>query len=364
MLIPLSKPDIGKSDERAILRIIGKCIRTGRLSRGPTVAAFEKQFSDYLGVKHSLAISNGTAALHLALLAHGIGQGDVVLTTPFTFVSTSNAALYVGARPKFVDINPKTYNIDPAKLQEAINSKTKALIVVHVFGLPCDMKPIMEICEDHHVTLIEDACEALGATYQGRKAGSFATSCFSFYPNKVVTTAEGGMLCTDDDRVMQVVDSLRNQGRKGGEWLEHQYVGFNYRMSDVHAAIGIPLMRKVDRLNTIREKNAKLYSNTLKEYPQVKIPPDVDGRTWFVYVVEVDDRDRIGSELNKAGIECKPYFPPVHLQTPYRLMGFKEGDFPVCENVAKRVLALPFFTSMTPKQIGHVAKTLGELSRR
>jgi perosamine synthetase len=362
MPIPLSKPDIGRTDEQAILRMISKCIRTGRLSRGPTVAAFERQFSDYLGVKHSSTISNGTAALHLALLAHGIGQGDEVLTTPFTFVSTSNVALYVGARPKFVDIDPKTYNLDPAKLQEAIGPKTKAVIVVHVFGLPCDMKPIMKICENNHITLIEDACEALGATYEGRKAGSFATSCFSFYPNKVVTTAEGGMICTNDDRVMEVVESLKNQGRKGGEWLEHQYVGFNYRMSDVHAAIGIPLMRKVDRLNAVRAKIAKLYSKALGEYPQVRTPPDVEGRTWFVYVVEVDDRDRIALEMKKAGIECKPYFPPVHLQTPYRNLGFKEGDFPVCERVSKRVLALPFFTSMTPTQVSQVVKTLGRSS--
>jgi perosamine synthetase len=364
MQIPLSKPDIGKGDERAIMKTIQKCIRTGRLSRGPTVTAFEKQFSSYLGVKHSLAISNGTAALHLALLAHGIGQGDAVLTTPFTFVSTSNVALYVGARPRFVDIDPTTYNIDPAKLQEAIDPKTKALIVVHVFGLPCDMKPIMDICQDHHITLIEDACEALGATYKGRKVGSFSTSCFSFYPNKVVTTAEGGMLCTDDHRIMAIVDSLRNQGRKSGEWLEHQYVGFNYRMSDVHAAFGIPLMRKVDRLNAIREKNARLYTIALKNYTQIKTPPDVEGRTWFVYVVEVNDRDRVASELNKAGIESKPYFPPVHLQTPYRQMGFREGDFPVCENISRKVLALPFFTSITPKQIDEVTKSLGELSRR
>lgn len=364
MPIPLSRPDIGKSDQQAILRMIGKCIRTGRLSRGPTVTAFEKQFSDYLGVKHSLAISNGTAAIHLALLAHGIRQGDVVLTTPFTFVSTSNAALYVGARPKFVDIDPKTYNLDPGKLQEAVDPTTKALIVVHVFGFPCDMKPIMEICEDHHITLIEDACEALGATYKGRKVGSFGTSCFSFYPNKVVTTAEGGMLCTDDDRVKEVVDSLRNQGRKEGEWLEHQYVGYNYRMSDVNAAIGIPLMRKVDRLNARRQKIARLYSNAFKGYPQVRTPPDSEGRTWFVYVVEVEDRDRIASELIKAGIECKPYFPPVHLQTPYRQMGFKQGDFPVCEDVSRRVLALPFFSSMTRKQIAQVVGTLGQLAGR
>jgi perosamine synthetase len=325
------------------------------------VRAFEQQFREYLGVRHALAVSNGTAALHLALLAHGIKQGDVVLTTPFTFVSTANSALYVGAKPKFVDIDPETYNIDPNRLQEAIDSKTRALVVVHVFGVPCDMKPILEICDDNHIVLIEDACEALGAEYGGKKVGTFATSCFSFYPNKVVTTAEGGMVCTNDDRVMEMIDSLRNQGRMAGEWLEHAYVGYNYRLSDVHAAIGIPQLRRVDQSNAIRRKKAKQYTAALKKCPQIKTPPDVPGRTWFVYVVELDDRDSIAKRLNDSGIECKPYFPPVHLQTPYRELGFKEGEFPVCESISKRVLALPFFTGISGTQINRVATTLRAL---
>jgi len=338
--------------------LVLRTLRSNHLTRGPMVPAFEQQFRDYLGVRHALAVSNGTAALHLALLAHGIKQGDVVLTTPFTFVSTANAALYVGAKPKFVDIDPETYNIDPDRVQEAIDSKTRALVVVHVFGVPCDMKPILEICEDHHIVLIEDACEALGAEYGGKKVGTFATSCFSFYPNKVVTTAEGGMVCTNDDRVMQMVDSLRNQGRMAGEWLEHAYVGYNYRLSDVHAAIGIPQLRRVDQSNAIRRRKAKQYTVALKKCPQIKTPPDVTGRTWFVYVVELDDRDSIAKRLNDSGIECKPYFPPVHLQTPYRKLGFKEGEFPVCESISKRVLALPFFTGISGTQIDRVATTL------
>ena len=361
MRIPLSKPDIGRKEEVEILRIIRRSLRTGRLSRGPTVAAFETQFARYLGVEHALAVSNGTAGLHLALLAHGVGQGDDVLTTPFTFISTSNAILYVGARPRFVDIDPKTYNIDPDKLQDAINSKTKALIVVHVFGLPCDMKPIIDICEDHHVTLIEDACEALGASYKGKKVGTFATSCFSFYPNKIVTTGEGGMVCTDDGHVKAMIESLRNQGRSNSEWLEHAYVGYNYRLSDVNAAVGIPELRKVDRANAIREKKARIYSEALKRYSQIKTPIPVDGRAWFLYVIEVDGRDRIGRELNGQGIECKPYFPAVHLQSPYRQLGFKEGDFPLCENASRKVLALPFFTQISHAQINEIVEALGRL---
>jgi len=357
MRIPLSKPDIGRAEELMVRR----ALRSGHLTRGAMVPAFEKQLRDYLGVAYASAVSSGTGALHLALLAHGIGSGDVVLTTPFTFVSTANAILYVGAQPRFVDVDPETYNLDPSRLQGAIDSRTRALIVVHVFGVPCDMKPIIEICEDHHILLIEDACEALGATYEGRKVGTFATSCFSFYPNKVVTTAEGGAVCTNDHEIADRVDALRNQGRRGGEWLEHAYVGYNYRLSDVHAAIGIPQLRKIDGANVIRERKAKLYSEALSKHPQVKTPPHTEGRTWFVYAVELDDRDRIGQELNQSGIECKPYFPPVHLQAPYREHGFREGDFPVCENISKRVLALPFFTKITNSQIRQVVSVLGDL---
>jgi len=357
MRIPLSQPDVGRNEELMVERTL----RSGRLTRGPMVEAFEQQFRDYLGVRHALAVSSGTAALHLALLGHGIRQGDVVLTTPFTFISTANVITYVGARPRFVDITRETYDIDPNKIQDSIDSETRALIVVHVFGVPCDMKAITEICEDHHIVLIEDACEALGATYKGNKVGAFGTSCFSFYPNKVVTTAEGGMVCTNDDKVMEMVDSLRNQGRMGSEWLEHAYVGYNYRLSDVHAAIGIPQLRKVDHANAIREEKARMYTEALKQYRQVKVPPHVEGRTWFAYVIEVDERDRIGKELNASGIECKPYFPPVHLQVPYRQLGFKEGDFPTCESVSRRALALPFFTKITRSQIRHVVAAVGRL---
>ena len=338
-----------------------QALKTGCLTRGPILRAFERQFAEYLGVKHSIAVSSGTAALHLALLAHGIRHGDTVLTAPFTFISTANAILYVGARPGFVDIDSKTYNIDPAKLNEEINSKTKAVIVVHIFGLPCDMKPILEICEDHQLLLIEDACEALGASYDGRKVGTFATSCFSFYPNKVVTTAEGGMVCTNSDEVASLVESLRNQGRTAGGWLEHAYIGYNYRLSDVHAAIGIAQMRKLGRANAIRERKARVYSTALRQCKGVKTPPHADGRTWFVYVIEMDDRDRVGKELGELGIESKPYFPAVHLQAPYRQLGFKEGDCPVCERVSRRTLALPFFTRISRSQILRTVSTLRRL---
>lgn len=350
MNVPLSKPFIGKEEERLLLQVL----RSGSLTRGPVLEAFEREFAAYLGTKHAIAVTNGTSALHLSLLTHGIGKGDKVITSPFTFISSANPILYVGAKPIFADIDPTTYNIDPEKLNEAIDDKTKALIVVHVFGIACNMKPIIEICEDKNLILIEDACEALGTTYQGRKVGTYSTSCFSFYPNKPITTCEGGMLCTNDDQEAQYALALRNQGRSTEEWLEHQWIGYNYRMSDVHAAVGLVQLRKLDTILEMRKRNAEIYTSLLEGVSGVKTPVDSEGRTWFVYVAEFEERDKIAKKLNALGISCKPYFPPVHLQAPYRKLGFKEGDFPICEEISRRVLALPFYTNLTKKEIEYV----------
>lgn len=359
MKVPLSKPFIGSEEERIVLEVL----RSGCLTRGPILEEFEREFAAYLGTKHAVAVSSGTSALHLALLSHRIGKGDKVITSPFTFIASVNPILYVGATPVLADIDPITYNIDPEKLNEAIDEKTKAVIIVHVFGVPCDMKPIMEICNDKRLILIEDACEAFGTTYHGRKVGTFSTSCFSFYPNKPITTCEGGMLCTDDDQKSLYAMALRNQGRSTEEWLEHQWIGYNYRMSDIHAAIGLAQLRKIDSILRMRKHNAEVYNRLLKKLSDVKTPPDIVGRTWFVYVAEFEDRDKISEKLNERGISCKPYFPPVHLQAPYRKLGFKEGDFPVCEEVSRRVLALPFYTNMTMKEIDYVVDNISMLRK-
>jgi len=344
--------------------LVLQVLRSGSLTRGPILEEFEREFAKYVGVKHAIAVSSGTSALHLALLLHKIGEGDKVITSPFTFIASANPILYVGATPAFADIDPLTYNIDPEKLNEAIDEKTKAVIVVHVFGVPCDMKAVMEICQDEKLVLIEDACEALGTTYDGKKVGSFSTSCFSFYPNKPITTCEGGMLCINDNQKALYALSLRNQGRSTEKWLEHQCIGYNYRMSDVHAAIGLAQLRKIDSILSMRKENAEFYTMLLKNLPNVKTPPLVDGRTWFVYVAEFEDRDKVAKELNSKGIESKPYFPPVHLQPPYKRLGFKEGDFPICEEVSRRVLALPFYTNMQKRDIQYVVDNILDVYRK
>ncbi|MEM3088772.1 MAG: DegT/DnrJ/EryC1/StrS family aminotransferase [Candidatus Bathyarchaeia archaeon] len=360
MKVPLSKPFIGKEEEKLVLQVL----RSGLLTRGPVLEEFEREFANYVGVNHAIAVSSGTSALHLALLLHKIGEGDKVITSPFTFIASANTILYVGAEPAFADIDPHTYNIDPEKLNEAIDEKTKAVIIVHTFGVSCEMKAIMEICHDKKIVLIEDACEALGTTYNGKKAGSFSTSCFSFYPNKPITTCEGGMLCTDDDQKALYAMSLRNQGRSTEEWLEHQCIGYNYRMSDVHAAIGLAQLRKIDFILNMRKENAELYTKLLKNLSNVKTPPHVAGRTWFVYVAEFENRDKLAKELNSRGIACKPYFPPVHLQPPYRRLGFNEGDFPICEEISSRVLALPFYTNMKIEEVQYVVDNILDVYRK
>lgn len=360
MKVPLSKPFIGKDEETLVLQVL----RSGSLTRGPILEEFEKEFAKYIGVNHAIAVSSGTSALHLALLLHQIGEGDKVITSPFTFIASANPILYVGAKPVFADIDSRTYNIDPEKLNEAIDETTKAVIVVHAFGVSCDMKAIMEICHDKKIVLIEDACEALGTTYNGKKVGSFSTSCFSFYPNKSITTCEGGILCTDDTQKSLHAMSLRNQGRSTEEWLEHQWIGYNYRMSDVHAAIGLAQLRKIDSILKMRKENAELYTNLLKNLSNVKTPPNIDGRTWFVYVAEFENRDKLVKELDSRGIASKPYFPPVHLQAPYKKLGFKQGDFPICEAVSHRVLALPFYTDMKTQDIQYVVDNILDVYRK
>ena len=362
--IPLSRPDIAQRDIDAVVDVMN----TPTLSIGPKVEQFESALRALTGRKHAVAVSSGTAGLHLALLAANIGPGDQVITTPFSFVASANCILYAGATPVFVDIDPVTLNIDNDKIAAAITPRTKAVVGVEVFGHPGGMRELEKICRDHHLALIEDACEGLGGHSGQRPIGSFGlASVFGFYPNKQVTTGEGGMLVTDDDAVAATCRALRNQGREGMAWLAHQRLGYNYRLSEINAALGVSQMSRLDEILENRRRVAATYIDRLMTSRFVTLPTvqEHTALSWFVFVVRLndlftsDDRDEVMAALRAEGIGCNNYFPPIHLQ-PYMAdqFGFKPGDFPVCEYVASRTLALPFFGQMSTGQIERVCDTL------
>jgi len=364
---PIAKPYITKDEEKAVLEVL----RSGNLSLGPKIPEFEKKFAERIGTKYACAVSSGTAGLHLSLIAAGIGAGDEVITSPFSFVASSNAILYVGAKPIFVDINPRTYNIDPKNIESAITKRTKAILVVHIFGQAADMDPIVKIARKHKLKIIEDACESIGATYRGRRVGTFGEAAvFAFYPNKQMTTGEGGMIVTDNEEVYKLCRSLRNQGRgENRQWLDHQRLGYNYRMDDMSAAIGIAQLKKLDFLISEKQKIAGWYDDFLAPYAKLVQRPWIapaNVSTRFVYSVvlknKVPHQDRVIKDLEKRGISAKPYLPSIHLFTFYRkIFGYKEGDFPVSEMVSNKSVALPFYIGLKKSDIGYICKNLVEL---
>jgi len=369
--IPLAHPDITDAEIDAVVDVM----RSGRLSIGPQQRRFEQLVADRAGARHGIAVSSGTAGLHLALLALGIGPGDEVITTPFGFVASANAILFVGATPRFVDIDPHTLNLDPAKVEEAINDRTRAILAVEVFGNPAGMDRLAQVAGRHELPLVEDCCEGLGGVYKGRPIGSFGRAgVFSFYPNKQITTGEGGLIVTDDDHIADLCRSLRNQGRAvngrptgPGSWLAHERLGYNYRLSEMAAALGAVQMQRLDEIMTRRREVACMYIDRLMDLPDV-ILPNVDQRSqmsWFVFVVrlaaqfDVAARDRVLAGLRRHEIGCANYFPPIHLQPFYRQrFGYEPGLCPVAETVSTRTIALPFFNHMDATQVELVALTL------
>jgi len=298
MRIPLSGPDISEADIAAVVSVL----RTPRLSIGPKMEEFERSIADLVGVPHGIAVSSGTAGLHLCLRALGIGEGDEVIIPSFTFISAGNVILYERARPVFVDIEPRTLNLDPCKLERSITSKTRAIIAVHTFGHPADLDPIMDIARKRGLPVIEDACEAIGARYRGRPVGGIADfGVFGFYPNKPITTGEGGMVVTRDARWAAAMRALRNQGRMESDgWLDHRLLGYNYRLSELNCALGVEQIKRIDEILDRREELAVQYSEELRDIPEVITPPLTakDGRIcWFVYVVRVENRDAILHKL-------------------------------------------------------------------
>ena len=370
--IPLSRPDITSAEEECVLQ----ALRSGRLSQGPFVEEFERLVAERAQCRHGVAVSSGTDGLHLVLRALGVGPGDEVVTTPFSFVASSNAILMVGATPKFVDICPTSLNMDPGKVVDAIGPRTKAILAVEAFGNPTHMQAYQTIAARHEIPLIEDCCEALGTTHRGRACGHHGRAgVFGFYPNKQITTGEGGMIVTDDERLAATCRSLRNQGRpipKPGEsalgtWLAHERLGYNARLDELSAALGVAQMRRLDDLIAGRQRVAREYLKRLMDRHELILPTVDEGTemSWFVFVVRLAtgwsrvERDRIIASLRRHDVGAADYFPCIHLQPFYReLFGYREGMFPIAEAVSQRTIALPFFTRMTERDVGFVVQTL------
>lgn len=351
-------------DERDI-QAVADSLRSGILAQGPRVSELEQAFAAYTGVKHAVATSNGTTALHTALLAAGIREGDEVLTTPFSFVATANAILYCRARPVFVDIDEDTFNINPSLLRRAVTKKTKAVIVVHLYGQPCDMEEIVETCREHNLVLIEDACQAHGAEYKGKKVGSFGIGCFSFYATKNITTGEGGIITTDDAEVAQKARMIRSHGQS--ERYVHQILGFNYRMTDFAAALGIRQLQRLDQLNEKRAANAAYLCEQMAGIPGLSIPVVRADRkhVFHQFTVRVSSslgvpRDDLAARLREDGIMTGIHYPlPIHKQPLYRDMGY-DAHLPVSERAAAEVLNLPVHPSLDDQDLKRIVRSVKE----
>ena len=361
--IPLAQPLVGEREEELVLEVL----RSGRLSLGPRLEEFERAFAQRVGAVHASAVSSGTAALHLAVRAVGVTDGDEVITTPFSFAASANVVVYERARPVFADIDPVTLNLDPEAATAAVSQRTAAILPVHIFGYPAEMTAF----EQMGFPIVEDACEALGALYDDGTpiGGRGHPAAFGFYANKQMTTGEGGMLTTSDSEVKERVDSERNQGRAPNmDWLDHDRLGFNYRLSDIACAVGLGQLERLEVLLAGRARVAGLYREALGEIDGLELPCPDEGRRrrgWFVFVVQLPrrvQRDAVIRALAERGVPSKPYFPAVHLMSYYReRFGHREGEFPVCEDIAARSIALPFFPEMSEGQVARVAEALTDV---
>jgi len=361
--IPLARPLLDEREEELVLEVL----RSGRLSLGPTIDRFEELIAERVGAPYVAAVSSGTAGLHMLARSAGLGPGDEAITSPISFAASANCVIFEGATPVFADVDPRTWNLDPAAVEAAITERTKAVVTVDMFGYPCELDEIRAICERHDLALIEDAAEALGAEYKGRPIGSHGPSgVFGFYPNKQLATGEGGVVFTHSEQEWQLVRSLRNQGREyaGGAWFHHVRVGWNYRWTDVQAAIGIGQLEKLDRLLELRSQAARRYGELLADVDVELVCADdaEHKRSWFVYVVALPagvDRARVMAELRAQGIGTAEYVPCVHLQ-PYmrETYGFAQGACPVAEEIASRTLALPFYPQLEAEDQQRVVETL------
>lgn len=382
-VIPLSQPDISQSEIQAVIDVL----RSGRLSIGPRQARFEEMVAERTHRRHAISVSSGTAGLHLVMRGLDIGPGDEVITTPFSFIASANSILYVGAKPVFVDIDPRSLNLDPEKVEKAITPKTKAILAVEVFGNTCHMQRLAQIARNYEIPFIEDCCEALGGTYHGEPVGSFGRAgVFGFYQNKQITTGEGGMIVTDDDHLADLCRSMRNQGRveisspdsisyagSGSAWLSHERLGYNYRLSEIACALGIAQMERIDEILSARRHVAGLYIQKLMDCEDLMLPnvESPDEMSWFVFVVRLTDqygvveRDRIIKGIRRHDIGAANYFPCIHLQPFYRQQfDYEKGTFPISESVSQRSIALPFYNRMDDTQVELVIHTLKVMIQR
>ncbi len=366
--LPLASPDITDRERELVLHVLG----TSQLSGGPMVKQFEAMAATRAGRAHAVAVNSGTSALHLIVRGLGLSPGDAVITTPYSFVASSNCLLYEGVKPIFVDVEEDTFNISPDRVIEVLRSQSvsrepiKGILAVDVFGHPAEWGDLESIAQEYGLALIDDSAEALGSKYRNRPAGAFGNAgVFAFYPNKQITTGEGGVIVTDDSRLAELCRSMRNQGRdETGEWLDHARLGYNYRLSDLHAALGVAQLERLDEILSKRAQVAAWYTERLLEVPYLTTPvrrPDAEV-SWFVYVVRLNQgsrRTKVAQQLKAKGIPTRPYFPAIHL-LPFYAQQFqhKPGDFPVAEAVASATLALPFHANMDEESVQYVCDQL------
>lgn len=364
-MIPISKPYLGENEQRAVERVLA----SGMLAQGPRVAEFERAFADYIGVKTAIATSNGTTALHIALAAHGIGAGDEVITTPFTFIASINSILYTGATPRLVDIDAD-YNLDASQLESVITPRTRAIMPVHLFGQPCDMRAVMDIAARHNLIVIEDACQAHGAYFGNQRAGSFGTGCFSFYATKNMTTGEGGMITTNDDAVAARARLLINHGMKVR--YHHETLGFNFRLTEVAAAIGLEQLKQLEAFNARRQETAAYYDERLGNLEGLELPRVSPNRThvYHQYTMRVLPsfpltRDELVQALNERGIGTGIYYPiPAHRQESVASLDWAKPPFPRAEENAGQVLSIPVHPLVKNTDREFIAETIRTLAQQ
>lgn len=367
MMIPLARPDITDVERARVQRVLD----TSTLSQGEQLEEFEERLAKVGGVRHAVAVNSGTSALHLALATSDVGAGDEVITTPFSFIASANCILFQRARPIFADIDPNTLCVDPSQVESKITDNTKAVIGVDVFGQPAEWNALEDLASRHHLLLVEDAAEAIGSVYDGRPAGSFGDrAIFAFYPNKQITTGEGGALLTNDTKVASRARSLRNQGRRPkSAWLEHEVLGYNYRLDELSCALGNAQLERLSELLVKRDRVFELYQQALSDVDEIVLPETAPKTKtqWFVYVIRLKthysraQRNALVEFLRRAGVQCGLYFPCIHLSKFYRSsFGFKRGMFPIAEAVSDLTIALPFHTQVTEEDVFRVADALRE----